>query len=300
MMNPILSQALSENISYSQEFVNLCKSIVSKFTPATENIFVNTLKDFLYFKKVAEKEKKKFQFFKKQVNIASDSGGYCRKTANRAMATLVDLGLLTKYDLRGENVTHNYELSEFGFKFLMAMRYHFQQYFNLFTEVLNSFCFTTISIFQNLFSKKCPTINKSKALNTSSNSGIEKRKRSATCCLIGCKEKACILPKERAVMEIEKLREASHGPSTRHHSQNYVTNNKTIHQREGYGYVPGSVRTRPAVNTYVEHKGPEDIPAEKEKVNEKYSTLDQKRKFWGKLVAPLVSRNEHFKKEHHG
>jgi len=289
MINSTLSQVLLENKNYFPRLKQEFKDSFLKIKLKKKRIFVYFLNALL---------RHGDSFFESYETIASETNT-CSKTVARFIRWMNHHGYIRIQSLHGINQTNNYYIRPKGLKFLMTMRYEFQEYWYLFTHVLMKFGNTAKSLWNSLFLKKCPPINKSKALNTSLDIGIKKRERSATCCLIGCKDKACTLPKERAVMEIERLREASYGPSTRHHSQNHATNDSTTHQRGSNGYVPGSVRTRPPVNTYVEYQGPEDIAAEKEKANKEYVKMDDKRKFWAKLAAPLISRNEHFKKEQH-
>lgn len=246
MMNPTLSQVLLENKNYFPRLKEEFKETISKIKFKKKNIFEYFLKSLL---------RHGDNFFESYETIAAETG-CCSKTVARFLRWMNRQGYIRIQSLHGINQTNNYYIRPKGLKFLMTMRYDFQEYWHLFTEVLMKFGKTAKSLWNSLFLKKCPPINKSKDLNTSLEIGIKKRERSATCCLIGCKEKACTLPKERAAMEIERLREASHGHtptggthggghSTRHHSQNHATNDLTTHQRgrEVRGPIPGSVDT---------------------------------------------------------
>lgn len=288
MMNPTLSQVLLENKNYFPR-------LKQEFKDSFSNIKLKKKRVFVYFLKALLRHGD--SFFESYETIASETNT-SSKTVARFIRWMNHHGYIRIQSLHGINQTNNYYIRPKGLKFLMTMRYEFQEYWYLFTDVLMKFGNTAKSLWNSLFLKKCPPINKSKALNTSLDIGINKRERSATCCLIGCKDKACTLPKERAVMEIERLRRGESGvPSHIQLVQNHAASNSTTHQRGNTHYVPGSVRTRPPVNTYVEYKGPEDIVAEKEKANQEYVKMDDKRKFWAKLAAPLISRNEQFKKE---
>ncbi len=291
MMNSTLSQVLLENKNYfprlKQEFKESFLSIRLK----KKNILVYFLKGLL---------RHGDNFFESHKTMGNGSL-CCSKTVARFLSWLNARGYIRIQSLHGINQTPNYYIRSKGLKFLMVMRYEVPEYWHLFTAVLMKFGHIAKSLWNSLFLKKCPPINKNKDINTSLSLEMNKQKRSATCCLIECTDKQCKLPKGEKVMNIERLRRGEFRvPSHMKLDQNHAANDRTTHQREIKGPIKGSVQTRPHVSTYVECKGPEDIAAEEEKANQKYVNMDDKNKYWGKLLAFTINRNKDLKKEQRG
>ncbi len=279
MMNSTLSQVLLENKNYfprlKQEFKESFLSIRLK----KKNILVYFLKGLL---------RHGDNFFESHKTMGNGSL-CCSKTVARFLSWLNARGYIRIQSLHGINQTPNYYIRSKGLKFLMVMRYEVPEYWHLFTAVLMKFGHIAKSLWNSLFLQKCPPINKNKDINTSLSLEMNKQKRSATCCLIECTDKQCKLPKGEKVMNIERLRRGEFRvPSHMKLDQNHPANDLTTHQRERTGYVPGSVRTRPPVNTWVEYHGSKDVKAEQSKANEMYLEMNDKLKPWAKLIASRI------------
>lgn len=286
MMKSLVSQALLGKNLHPRKLAQLFKAYWQSLHQSQKTIFVFLTKQFTWTKHI----------FMSQETIGAYTG-YSDKTVREATKVLVSLGLIIK-ERKGYNVTLDLRASHLYLRFLFTMRETFSDLYSLFTRTLMFQMGVFGSLFFGQFTGSLPPIkNNSITINTESKNSVNKRV-SKSCCLIYCEDEECILPKERGVMDIERLRRGEFRvPSHMKLDQNHVTNDNKTHQRGNGHYVPGSVDTGRVVNTYVEYKGPEDIEAEEEKANHKYVNMDDKNKYWGKLLAFTINRNKDLKKE---